>query len=149
MIWVGCEMPGDNFISRAIASQDEPRRYSHAAMIFDGGLVCEAHADFGVRFREYTPDMNRWTLWPLDLAGEQYNAIERFLALHAGDGYDLCGVAAFKTSLIRQDPNKWFCSELVVAAMQTAGLLADAIASKVSPNGLSVLMDALANKEGR
>jgi hypothetical protein len=61
MIRIGIEKPGDGDFSKRIAAHDEPRIYSHAALWFAPDLVCEAHYDFGVRFRHYAPDPSRWT----------------------------------------------------------------------------------------
>lgn len=146
MIWVGCEKPGDNLISRAIAKHDAPGLYSHAALWFETDVVCEAHIQFGVKFRQYAPDLNRWTLWPIGTMPSQEAALRLWCELRAGDKYDLCGVTAFKIRAVKQDPNKWFCSELVVAALQQIGVaaFANADASRISPNLLSLMMDELA-----
>lgn len=147
-ITIGCQKPGDNPISRAIANHDGPgaggERYCHAAIWFEANLVYEAHSDFGVRFREATPEPGRWTLWTLAVEPAQLAVMRRFCELHAGDGYDLSGVFAFKLGLFKQDPQKRFCSELVMETLYAgSAILCTALPHQVSPNRLSIILESL------
>lgn len=144
MLFLGFETAGTNPVSRLIAAHDEPFRYSHAALFFlsDDGrwMRFESHIDGGVRFAAVGPD-DRFTQYPISLTPEQERTVREFCELHAGDGYDACGVLALGgVPFAKQADDKWFCSEIALAAIQQVGLFPGVAPSSVSPNALSRML---------
>ena len=115
---------------------------SHAEVIMPDGTYLGAHADGGVEARPAGYDA---TYKPLELivhvpaTEDQAAACYAFLTSELGKPYDLGAIADLALGAVRpiagesqedwRDPAAWFCSELVMAALDHAGLF---------PNGLPV-----------
>lgn len=140
MICVGLEKPGDNPVSKLIASFGSPRTYSHAAIWLEADLVCEAHIDFGVRIRSYRPD-DRWDFWELPTTADEERAIRRFCEVTSGDGYDACGALATELPVVRPIPGRWFCSEHVVFGATRGGTILSSVPCRVKPNDLARILN--------
>jgi hypothetical protein len=101
--------------------------------------------DGGVRFKRIAlDDPRRWTLVPVPVSGEQAAAVRKWCLRRLGGRYDIAGVLAFKLPFVRQRLNWWFCSEIVTAALQQAGLLGGVQPHRISPNRLHRLAVRLA-----
>ena len=140
---VGLEYPGNNPISRKIASIGEPKLFSHAGFWLGDDWMYEAHWTGGTRWRRYTPDRRQWVFFAVPLTFSESARLEDWMKTHAGDPYDLCGALATTAKLLfRQNPGAWFCSEAVVAAMQSIdGTYYQGVeASTVRPNDLYGMM---------
>ena len=134
-------------LGRIIAAHDVPRRFCHVELVLtepaDGAATCfSAHLDSGTRFTTIhgLHDSAEWEL--LDLPALDDTAVFEWCRAHAGRKYDLEGVKAFKLPWHSEDPGRWFCSEVVLSALQYAGLLTWLDASRVSPNLLYLLARA-------
>ena len=102
--------------------------YSHAAYIdVDTTEVFEAWKG-GVRKVANLSDQHdpgtEVDLFVVEATPEQNQAVKKFLVSQVGKGYDYAAIMGF---LIRrdeapEDQTKWFCSELVFAAYQSAGI---------------------------
>lgn len=89
--------------------------YSHVELIFADGMSASAsYLDGGVRFKRIEFDPDHWEI--IEVGGDEATARAWFVA-HEGRGYDLMGTARFLFGVIPQDPDKWFCSEAVAAAL--------------------------------
>jgi hypothetical protein len=98
--------------------------YSHAAIMLDDGRIIEAWQGAGVRalarLKRGTQGIDAFEITaPFNLA-----AVLGFLdaVLADNDGYDYLGVLRFVSRRRTKDNRKWFCSELVFAAIQAGGL---------------------------
>jgi uncharacterized protein YycO len=120
--------------------------YSHAAVMLNDGSIIESKEFHGVRRRASVTDQltNNYTIDIFDVTTtpEQDKIIENFLVSQLGKGYDYASVVGFVVYASkegRRSYGKWFCSELVFAAFQKAGidLLKRIDAWKVSPTILS------------
>jgi uncharacterized protein YycO len=141
---------GKSALSRAIRWRTWSE-YSHAAWVLDDGSVIEAWKD-GVRHvlniqSQHTPG-TEVDLFTLNLTTAQKWAIQDFLIRQVGKPYDYGAILGFLTRAKSENPEKWFCSELIFAACQSAGieLLKRIPAWKVSPGLLSVsafLLDSI------
>lgn len=136
---------GKTLISRLIRWQTRSE-YSHASLILDDGTCIEAVEGHGVR---------QQVLWrptghaPIDLFmvgahGLSRTAgimIERWARSQIGKPYDWTMVVRFvsRRQASRKESGKWFCSELVFAALQKGGvdLLERVEPWEVSPGLLS------------
>lgn len=116
--------------------------YSHAAWERSNGNLMEAWTH-GVRMvADFATDHARGT--PVEwyrIEGatlEQRDAIECFLTSQLGKRYDYRGVFGFVSHKDLDNPDRWFCSELIFEACRMAGLplLARVPAFKVSPGAL-------------
>jgi len=113
---------GQDLLSRAIRWQTRSV-YSHAALLRPDGSVIEAWPGEGVRERL----IEDWTgIDAFTIAGctpQQWNAANIFARDHLGAHYDWLGVLRFVSR--RDDADQklsWFCSELVFASLQHAGI---------------------------
>lgn len=116
--------------------------YSHCSLILDDGTVIEAKPFRRVRIlkevTEGAPKGCYIDLFDIDLTPQQKYDIEQFMRWQIGKKYDYWSVLAFVflTSKPRKrDSNRWFCSEIIFAAFQYAGvnLLERVAAWKVAP----------------
>lgn len=98
------------------------------------GLVYEAWEPHGVRIlphlgQNHTPgtriDLYDWSLTPADA-----DAVIAFCSQQVGKGYDFAGILGFVTKRARDSADKWFCSEMVVAA---GNLTRNPILTRTSP----------------
>lgn len=115
-------------------------KYSHAAILTSDGVLIEATTPGGVRAIanwKQTPDAE---LFGIEGVINENSAIA-FLSAQIGKPYDYLMVARFVSRLqeSRRSSGKWFCSELVFAALQKAGitLLRDTEPWEVSPGLLA------------
>jgi uncharacterized protein YycO len=120
--------------------------YSHAAVQLNDGSIIEAHARRGVCTRKDLLDQVNTTtqvvVFDVQTTPEQDVIIEQFLKAQIGKGYDYWSIVGFivhSTHEGRSSYGRWFCSELVFAAFQKAGinLLERVECWKVSPTILS------------
>lgn len=68
-----------------------------------------------------------------------------FLARQIGKPYDWRAILAFCTARNWRDPNAWFCSELIAAALEQAGLIEPLLnaVNKITPCDLALLLSAM------
>lgn len=106
----------------AVAAQSE--RFNHC-MLFDQGMVYEAVCWQGVRYVQPRVSMRGVKIYQdMDLVVPDIEAMRAFLREQLGADYDWAGAAGipFLRSDNWQDPDKWWCSELIIAALAAGGL---------------------------
>jgi hypothetical protein len=133
--------------------------YSHAELVFDNGeWFSSAPEDGGTRFKRYCEGFSLGN--PEDKKIQQrYGTIRvetssewDFVEVPARIGdeakvylwceselncpYDWAGVLRFAFPFLKPSPNKWFCSEVCIAALQQIGLFTGIKPAYVSPNRL-------------
>lgn len=104
-----------------------PADYSHNELVFeidDNGVAnCASSSarDGGVRFKLIDIHSGRWDVKPLPQYDDAATIrAQLWFVMHAGEGYDYMGVAAFiKTfsAVVRERWDRWFCSEAIAAAL--------------------------------
>lgn len=118
---------GTSLVSRLIRWQTRSV-YSHAAMLMDDDTVYEAWHRGGVSHAptlgfNHSPGtmVELYTFFATD---DQLAKIEAFLKSQVGCKYDWLSVIRFVTRFRTTDGSKsrWFCSELVFAALDAAGI---------------------------
>lgn len=136
---------GRGLISRLIGWQTRSA-YTHASIVLDSGEVIEAREFQGVRLLPHLPsdediDVFEVTGVTATASADQRRVITAWLMSQLGKPYDYTMVARFvsRRQESRKSSGKWFCSELVFAALQKAGvnLLARCEPWEVSPALLS------------
>lgn len=113
------------------------RGLAHAELVFSNGSTCGAYAN-GVRWdtaggRGIFENPELWAVEEVPASPEEEQRVWDFCAGEIGCPYDWAGVARFVLPFLDADPDKWFCSELVVAALQELGLFAGLDPWRMSP----------------
>lgn len=133
---------GKGLISAAIRQQTRGA-YTHAAWLFPNGQVIESHFCGGVQLSDSPFVLNGidadFDVFAVKcLTGVQCGVISSFLRARLGRRYDTLGIIRFLAGVNRDNENRWFCSELVAEACETAHRpLLNTAAWKVSPETLS------------
>ena len=117
--------------------------YSHASLQFPGLGVIESRGRVGVQKVPVLAPHEGETIdtFTVEISATQYEEILSFALAQVGKPYDYTMVARFvsRRQASRKSSAKWFCSELVYAAFQQAGidLLRDTQPWQVSPGLLA------------
>lgn len=110
--------------SKLMAALAQSEQFNHC-MLLEGGMVYEAVCWHGVRYVPQSVSMHGVKIYQ-DMAVEvpDIEATRAFLREQLGAGYDWPGAAGipFLRSDDWQDPSKWWCSELLIAALAAGGL---------------------------
>lgn len=110
---------GKSFISRAIRFQTRSI-YSHVAVELDDSSIIEAWHVGGVVHRKFGEGHSKGTevdVFKIKLPDSYPSTlIENFLIKQVGKKYDFKSVARFVSRRSVEADDKWFCSELVLAA---------------------------------
>lgn len=97
-------------------------RYDHCEVIFPDGRSLRADGNRGVVWNTIT-DPSVWEVWTVPVTIDSLLALNEFAHDEVGCGYDWKGIfLAQFLPFRREDPAKWFCSELCAAALLKAGL---------------------------
>lgn len=106
-------------------------KYSHCEIVIKSGktYLCYSSSirDGGVRSKFMPLPIDRWNLVPVKLSKRR---LDEFYNKTQGKKYDLIGALGVKIPFLKQNKNKYFCSEWC------AELLNIENAHKVSPNDL-------------
>ena len=116
--------------------------YYHCSVLFSDNILVEATQGFGVRmfiFEYYDPD--HWDAIDIPMTKEEESEIQTWAIKEIGCKYDWAGLIWSQIFRIpREHPDKWFCSEFAVAALQQVARLSGIKPCSVSPNGLARLL---------
>ncbi|HRQ87224.1 MAG TPA: hypothetical protein PLA50_00380 [Bacteroidia bacterium] len=138
---------GRGAISAAIRWQTRSE-YSHAALMMPGGKIIESWQGAGVRTKMPTDwdGIDFFGVFGMD--EDEWRQAFDFALAQVGQGYDYRGVLRFVSRRETPENGRWFCSELVFAAIQHAGvdLLSRVPAANVSP-GMLALSPLLVRRE--
>lgn len=96
-------------------------KYGHVELIIDDLWISSAEG--GVHVSKLTPNHNdRWAILELNditISGHKYSEILAWLNIQDPAGYDWTGIILSQfIPLDIDDPNKWFCSEIVTKVLQ-------------------------------
>lgn len=90
--------------------------YTHCEMIFSDGLsASSSFLDGGVRFKEITYNPEHWDI--VELPSELEQSARNWFIQHEGDSYDVIGNIGFVVGSVDDSKRKWFCSEVIMAAL--------------------------------
>lgn len=111
-------------------------KYSHVALILEDGRVIDSYPRLGVSIRSV--DLSDADIYYIDLPGNIKRKILADIKAQIGKKYDYRGVIGFLSRSKAEDPNRWFCSELIFEIFRRNGVvLLNAPSYKVSPTLLS------------
>ena len=130
---------GRGLISAAIRWQTRSR-YSHAALRLPDGRIVESWQGSGVRVRTLADWTGIEAYAVRGMTPAHWDLALSYACAQAGAGYDYWGVVRFVSRRHMPDNRRWFCSELVFASLQWAGvqLLSRIDAAEVSPGMLAL-----------
>ena len=116
---------GTSMLSRAIRWQTDSD-YSHASWLLPDGREIEAWKGRGVHVNAslgdgHTPGTVIDIFSLTQFSDMQRMQVQAFLDDQLGKPYDWKGVARFLSRGRRHSDRRWFCSELVAAACESAG----------------------------
>ena len=113
--------------------------YSHVELLFDDTTMFSASQYENLtRFAMYNKS-DAWTEMTLNISKARETLVYSHCRRLEGSEYDYLGVLGFVFGN-RDSRDEWFCSEVVVDALQRIGCLKGVKASKVSPNALYSLL---------
>jgi len=113
------------------------RGYCHVELEFDNQISYSSDsADGGTRYKRIIYNPQEWDTYEFYSTSDQEAIVDAFCESELGSGYDWRGVLNFRFPWEREHPDKWFCSEVVVAALHRVGLLTALKPHKTSPNSL-------------
>ncbi len=112
--------------------------FSHTELIFSDGLsASSSFIDGGVRLKQIDYDYERWVIYPV--IGDEQKA-RNFVNGLLGLRFDIVGLLGHALPHKPQSQNKWFCSELVLAALLVANELPYYDAFRADPCNLEALV---------
>lgn len=146
----------DSAIGRLIAYATEGPVGHVDIVLSDGSLLGAQHQaglggqSAGVQIRpgDYgvTCGMTHRIRVTVPCSDSQAEALVAFARAQIGKPYDTLAIEAFVADRDWRDPKAWFCSELAVAALEAAGIVARlpfTPANKVSPNTALAICQAV------
>ena len=134
---------GKSFVSKAIQLQTRSP-YSHVAIQLDEHEIYEAWHVGGVRRLRYaTEGHDSGTVIDIcrinNVSDGSVDKVRAFLQSQIGKKYDFKSVLRFITRRKVRADNRWFCSELVLAALEAGGIkLLNINYSEASPRDVSI-----------
>jgi hypothetical protein len=137
---------GVDLVSRLIAWAGAGE-FSHVDAVLPDGQLFGARTDCnpGVQARPfgYAPAAIA-CVYDIPCSPEQREAFYKFLWSQHGKSYDRLAIVAFIVNRNWRSPDKWFCSELIAAALEHAGIIAvlSGAVNKVAPSPLAVLLSS-------
>lgn len=111
--------------------------YSHAALLLPDGQILESWQGAGVRVRSFSDWSGVECFSVHGATPAKWRQAVDFGLQQVGSGYDYVSVLRFISRRNAPDNGRWFCSELVAAALQVAGL---PLLSRVDPAEVSPAM---------
>lgn len=114
-------------------------KFSHSELVFsDSRTFSSDEADGGTRWTHKPLPRNEWDFLTVPCTEQQEQEIAAFCAKEEKCKYDMVGIgfSFLPIPIGWQSPEKWFCSEICVAALQQIGYLTGYTPARVSPNAL-------------
>lgn len=120
-------------------------KYSHSELVFSDGtwFSTELAWPFKTSFHRYDEQWanKHFDFIDINITAEQEQRIREFCVGEVGCAYDWKGIIlSMILPFKKADAEKWFCSEICVAALQIIGLLQGVKPQCVFPNKLSKLL---------
>lgn len=116
-------------------------KYSHCEFILPDGRMFSADAwSGGVRFNQ-NYNLDNWDIVEIPCEDYKIKELVGWCDYRNGSKYDWWGVVWFVLPFVKQEPSKWFCSELCAAGLKFIGKIpVKTKTSKLSPQGLFDLL---------
>jgi len=113
--------------------------YSHVELIIGSIMYSSSSRDGGVRCKTHSFDSDVWDYIQIEV--DNITEILLFYSLTENAKYDWLGVFRFLNPIIKQNHEKYFCSEWVTNALQRVNKqMLKVKPENISPNGLYKLL---------
>lgn len=138
-----------NPVSEGIRAFEYGYWATHVEALMPEGTLLGAHADGGVMARPHDYDKGEFTeerYVPLPASPEQADAFHAFLRAQVGKPYDFVAIAGIALGRDWQSDDKWFCSELIAAALCHCGIFPPRLATEfnhVTPRDVLLIVSGL------
>lgn len=115
--------------------------YSHCELLFPDGQMFSSDAwSGGVRWND-NYNLDNWDIIEIDIPDFKLSTLEDWCTSKQNKKYDWLGVVRFIVPFLKQDPDKWFCSELCGAGLKFIGVIpVKTKTSKLSPQELYTIL---------
>lgn len=113
--------------------------YSHCELLFSDGMMFSSHvADKGTRYvKNQYFNYLYWDVLEIPITDKQEKVMRDFCDSELYCRYDWWGIWFSQIiRMQREDPEKWFCSEICTTAWQRIGFLGDSRPCTFSPGKL-------------
>lgn len=120
-------------------------RYSHSELVFSDGMTFSSdEADNGTRWKEKIENPADWDFIDIPCTEAEENRVRKFCDGELNCKYDKKGIlfSFLPIPVGWQSKDRWFCSEICVAALQQIGLLVGVTPASVAPSRLHKLLQA-------
>lgn len=152
-----------SWLNRAAASladsSDGSTPFIHAELLFMppeaessgdmiNGEACSIVYSGNVHLERKRFSRKEWFFRSMECSKTQYDSMYQYTKQHTGEGFNHLGYFLF-WSPIRPSPMfytwlgmkpRWFCSEIVISALQHGGLIAEDVSQSIHPNELYKLV---------
>lgn len=118
-------------------------KYSHCELVFPDGQYFSADAwQNKVRYEKVNANQENWDFAELDLTAKEELVVREWCDSQEGKKYDylaILGCQVFRWDI--QDKNRYFCSEMLVEALQQIGKLTNFKSCDIDPSELAILVE--------
>ena len=149
-----------NRIAASVAyTDDNEAPFIHAELLFCppssqenkdsiAGLACSVVYSGSVHLEAKRFSRKEWFFRSMECSKGQYDQMMQFCTEHKGDGFNHMGYFMY-WSPIRPSPTsytwlgmspRWYCSEIVIAALKSGDILDDSVPSSMHPHSLYKLV---------
>ena len=113
-------------------------KYSHCELLLPDGRMFSSDGWDNGKVRYTTRyNLDNWDILTFDVKDSELATLISWCDHKIGLQYDWLGVTRFIIPFIKQDPDKWFCSEIVCAGLEFIGRINKSIKTyRVSPKSL-------------
>lgn len=109
------------------------------------GTACSIVYNSYVHLEKKRFSRKEWVFRSMECTDEQYNKMYNFCKLHKGDGFNHTGYFMYWSGFLAPKPTfytwfgmnpRWYCSEIVIAALKSGNMLDENMAVSTHPNEL-------------
>lgn len=111
--------------------------FSHVELVFsDGASFSASPRGRGVRYLriDYAAEAGQWEFVPIEMSPDEERAVRAFCDRQDGKGYDFWGAVCSLFHSLGEDKKRWFCTEVIISALQQVFIQSDLIAHHQHPN---------------
>lgn len=126
---------GNDAVSNGIRAFEYGFWATHVEALMPDGALLGAHAEGGVMARDHAYDAKSFTREmhiSMRATPEQADSFHCFLRAQLGKPYDFIAIAGIAIGRDWQSAERWFCSELIAAALCQCGVFPPHLATELN-----------------
>ena len=119
-------------------------KWSHTELVFSNGCSFSSdEKDGGTRWKDWHMSPDEWDFLNVPCTPAEEQEVAAWCAGEEGCKYDMVGIgfSFLPIPLGYQSADKWFCSEICVAALQRIGYMRGYTPSRISPNSMYKILN--------